>query len=695
MSVPLNGQNETVLGSLTVNGELDVITGSLSLGTAFFFDEINTETTAEGLTLHYSETPQTWVDESYAPGRSTVIFQVGQELVDFHWRSSIPDGLGGFTPLDLMKLSNEQLLLQPSLSGLGTENILPNQTMSGGNASILTLGMADSRYLSQSGGSISGNLVVSGSASFTSLNVDGAEVLTEDSENYIKVTSTGEVSGGGANVTAWSGGIGIGVTQVSGYHSVGIGNISYAIGDYCIAIGRGANINTLDSVGIGRGTFSSGNQSIAMGKYAATHTSGSIAIGHEARTTQIGQIVLGNFNELAAYSPITPSASDWLFSIANGTADNARSNALIVKRNGNMEVKGTSLTVNGVEVITQTSLEAAIEDVNLGTGNYISRDAAIGMNYGTGATAAAHSIALGEASQATGSQSSSAVGFYSISNQAGTHSLGNHLVANFPGQIVLGNYNAYGSTLAGSSTAAQNDPVVIVGNGSADNARTNALVIRRNGSIELAGTALTFNESALLTQSSANSLYLTATAAAALYQTLPAPGSQFLTSADLVTIQDDIDGKIGAAELADALADIDLSGNYLSKNPQIGLAYGSGSQALASTSAIGTGAVANQAGAHAIGEYVVANRPGQVVVGMYNEFGDTESGSSTAAATDNVFIVGVGSPGTSGQPDERKNALVVKRDGNVHLTGVMRVPPAGNLLMGEFNEGPQPEETEE
>jgi hypothetical protein len=162
-----------------------------------------------------------------------------------------------------------------------------------------------------------------------------------------------------------------------------------------------------------------------------------------------------------------------------------------------------------------------------------------------------------------------------------------------------------------------------------------------------------------------------------------------------VTIQDDIDGKIGAAELADALADIDLSGNYLSKNPQIGLAYGSGSQALASTSAIGTGAVANQAGAHAIGEYVVANRPGQVVVGMYNEFGDTESGSSTAAATDNVFIVGVGSPGTSGQPDERKNALVVKRDGNVHLTGVMRVPPAGNLLMGEFNEGPQPEETEE
>lgn len=119
-------QDETISGNLTVEGRADLLMGPLSLGTSSFYDELDDETTAEGLTIHYSETSQIWSGGNFVQGRSTIVQRVGQELADFYWQTSEPDGLGGFTAVDLMKLSNEQLLVQPSILGQGTLNLLPN-----------------------------------------------------------------------------------------------------------------------------------------------------------------------------------------------------------------------------------------------------------------------------------------------------------------------------------------------------------------------------------------------------------------------------------------------------------------------------------------------------------------------------------------------------------------------------------------
>ncbi len=134
---------------------------------------------------------------------------------------------------------------------------------------------------------------------------------------------------------------------------------------------------------------------------------------------------------------------------------------------------------------------------------------------------------------------------------------------------------------------------------------------------------------------------------------------------------------------------------FLSKDPQVGLAYGTSSAAIAGTSAIGTGTKANQAGAHAIGNNVVANRPGQVVVGNYNDYGTTEAGSNVESPTDPIFVVGAGKAAESEQPAIRKNALTIKRNGDIEASGsikvdgVIRVQPAGNLSMGDYQSVPE------
>lgn len=532
----------------------------------------------------------------------------------------------------------------------------------------------------------------------TSLTVNGTAVLTrgeaesrylhyEGDERSIRFGYDTEVvtsfSGGGSIALGFRAKANMNAISIGGYANYGAITSS---GIASVAIGDGAMSPGEKSVSLGHGSFAAHAESIAIGRQAVSRFTQAIAIGAGLDANRPGQIVIGNYNDYGIPHP-NPALSDYLFVIANGTADNARSNALIVRRNGDMEVLGTSLTVNGEPVLTEAALDAAIEDVNLGGGNYISRNPLIGLAYGSNTTAAAHSIALGEESVASGTLSSSAVGYHTQSNQAGTHALGNYLVANLPGQIVLGNYNDYGVSASGSGTQDPTDPIFVIGNGSAENDRRNALVIKRGGEIALQGTSLTYNGTGLLTQANADTLYLsqsqatanylTVTAAAAAYQTKPSAGIDFLTSEDLVIIQASIEAKIDEAELGAALENIDLSDNYLSSDPQAGLAYGTGSSAVAASSS-------------AIGDHVEANMTGQVVVGRYNQ---VEPANNPPTEDDPVFVVGVGN-GIPEDEDERKNAVVVKRNGDVNVTGgVLRVMPAGDLFMG-FTSGPAPIELE-
>ncbi|MCW0218536.1 MAG: hypothetical protein OJI67_09465, partial [Prosthecobacter sp.] len=271
-------QDETISGNLTVEGRADLLMGPLSLGTSSFYDELDDETTAEGLTIHYSETSQVWSGGNFVQGRSTIVQRVGQELADFYWQTSEPDGLGGFAAVDLMKLSNEQLLVQPSILGQGTLNLLPNQTLSGGNGSILTLGLADNRYLSNAGGTIAGNLTVTGTATISSIGSNFTGTGTDNRlPNQVADHANSILTKGIADGLYLSSGSTAGI-------SFKFGSETIATSEHSIVLGHHAKANT-NAISIGSyasdmgGNMASGAQSVALGYVARAPGDGAIGIG--------------------------------------------------------------------------------------------------------------------------------------------------------------------------------------------------------------------------------------------------------------------------------------------------------------------------------------------------------------------------------------------------------------------------------
>ncbi|MES2735660.1 MAG: hypothetical protein V4672_05040 [Verrucomicrobiota bacterium] len=664
---------EVINGNLIVNGNVEIHEDTLGFGLANLWDGTSLQP-AFGLTINYAEMEPT---ANYnAPGHSTIMMQAAQELATFKWQ-----GLNPSTgAIDLMQLTNDGLMVS------GTQNTLPNQTLDAGDASILTRVLADARYLKAASAS----------------DVEGALVWGTNTlwTTYHSIALGHQSYAGQAAVSIGSGASHYG----SGLASVAIGFWSNASGEFSTALGNGASANGLRS-------FAAGQNSLAQSER-------SIAIGAGSQAAYVGQITLGSFNVLETVTSVI-SPGDSLLVIGNGTADNARSNALVVKRNGNMEVKGTDLTVNGSKVLTQADAVNFVQHVDssyVGAGSYAtpwSSAVAIGHFSRAGESAIAigahsgmwepvtsgvksvalgfaarvpgdYAIAIGESNWGGGTESIT-IGKWASTHSSGAVALGYGAKANQPNQVVLGAFN---EASVYTTTHYPTNDLLILGNGTADDARSNALVVKRNGNMEVKGTSLTVNGAEVLTETSAGSLfvtqssasttYLTVAAASTQYQTKPEGEVEFLTSEDLVAIQASIDAKIDEAELEAALEGLEPGtggGNYLSKDPAVGLAYGTGSLAEAPSSS-------------AIGDHVVARQSGQVVVGTYNDPGQTVAGS-TPTAEDAVFVVGAGS-GDAGDPDERKNALVVKRNGDISISGVLRVQPAGNLLMGEYDAVPSP-----
>lgn len=108
-------------------------------------------------------------------------------------------------------------------------------------------------------------------------------------------------------------------TTASGPASVAMGFASFAIGGGAIALGS-------FSYAIGDGSFTTGNGTIASGSNAA-------ALGVQTKAKSNNSLVAGIFNDT--------TATNRLFEIGNGTANNARNNALTVLTNGNTGI-GTS-----------------------------------------------------------------------------------------------------------------------------------------------------------------------------------------------------------------------------------------------------------------------------------------------------------------------------------------------------------------
>lgn len=102
------------------------------------------------------------------------------------------------------------------------------------------------------------------------------------------------------------------------------------------------NIGTHSFAG-GQGTLAKGRSTMAFGLATEAIGDFSAATGIYTTTRSYGSLVLGAYNNIEDNpNPVSTAPEDRIFQIGNGSADNARSNALTVLRNGNVGIGTTN-----------------------------------------------------------------------------------------------------------------------------------------------------------------------------------------------------------------------------------------------------------------------------------------------------------------------------------------------------------------
>lgn len=127
--------------------------------------------------------------------------------------------------------------------------------------------------------------------------------------------------------------------------SAGYGNYAYAtssvtLGEYNYTYGQGA-------VALGRWNSANGSAALAGGYFATSPSHYGVALGSYTNAYSYSSMAVGRYNAPVGTenvsSELTAARTTWrsgdsLFVVSNGTSSSARSNALVVKKNGEVEI---------------------------------------------------------------------------------------------------------------------------------------------------------------------------------------------------------------------------------------------------------------------------------------------------------------------------------------------------------------------
>lgn len=386
---------------------------------------------------------------------------------------------------------------------------------------------------------------------------------------------------------------------------------------------------------------SSGN----MGLSATATGVQALAIGTGVNAQGYRQIALGSYNLLMGDSnaqAFTADGSDYIFILGNGTDGGTRSNALTVQKNGNttingsLTVSGSQITLNGQPLLTASSMNATYLTTTTGDQRYVSgADIYAGVNDNgqpvislTGGSSTGGNSFAGIHANASGFNSS-AIGAYS--QASGMISIASGVSSNAGGQASVA--SGISSHTIGNFSTASGGFSTSVGWGST------------------------------------------------------ASGYNTYTGGF---------GSSASGDSSNAMGDYSTASGLWS-NAMSYASTASGYSSIAS----GTGSVASGYISQAIGDkstaagpFTIAAAYGQFVVGQYNYTNIKLSGTSWVP-TDDLFTVGNGTDSA-----HLSNAFVVKKNGNTTIVGnvivsgtanTILVNPAGDLLMGNFTNGPQPQ----
>ena len=151
--------------------------------------------------------------------------------------------------------------------------------------------------------------------------------------------------------------VAMGVSSAQGLASTAIGD-SMASGSYSFAV-AGGTATGYSSTAIGRGNVASGEYAMAFNLLSNSTGESALALGNE--TTASGNFstaagyfttasafecfALGQYNMGLSQTGVAPSSTAWvstdpLLEIGNGTSSTAKSDALVVYKNGNMQAQG-------------------------------------------------------------------------------------------------------------------------------------------------------------------------------------------------------------------------------------------------------------------------------------------------------------------------------------------------------------------
>ncbi|MEM6700406.1 MAG: hypothetical protein AAF599_18525, partial [Bacteroidota bacterium] len=143
-------------------------------------------------------------------------------------------------------------------------------------------------------------------------------------------------------------------TIASGFISTAIGKSAKASGSASVAIGDETTASGFVSTALGSLTTASGSISTAFGNATKALGGVSSAFGNSTTAISYAETAMGTYN--TAYIPndsFSYDAADRLFVLGNGRGRNELSDALVIYKNGNMEING-AVTIDNAYTLPTT-----------------------------------------------------------------------------------------------------------------------------------------------------------------------------------------------------------------------------------------------------------------------------------------------------------------------------------------------------
>lgn len=374
-ATPITG--DTVSGNFTATGTADIQGVTLSLG-------MRSDNSNPGWAATYTDGSNAYVD--FLLSRSSGTWRWSQNAGSSSKLQLTLDNNNKLILFDQSSTPVAKITLNPlgtstfagSVTLSGTDNEMPNQTLVNSH-SVLTEGLADSRYLSRSiittgsaynplsGGtgptlSLNGGTATGGAYSFaegqgstassyfsTAMGSSTASGPFSTALGYSTASGDCSTAIGLQTAASGDGSTALGTeTIASGEGSTALGGATTASGDSSTAMGTQTTASGTFSTALGVYTTASGYSSTAMGYFSTAIGKYSTAMGFYTTAKAYADLTLGQFNvgSFATGGDTSWISTDPLLELGNGTDASHLSDALIVYKNGNTAVQG-SLTTGG------------------------------------------------------------------------------------------------------------------------------------------------------------------------------------------------------------------------------------------------------------------------------------------------------------------------------------------------------------